>query len=56
MCKIIQLAKASLQSSIIPSASYSIFEFGRNFDSIKKNIIENNIYKKYTNNKIPLLK
>jgi hypothetical protein len=57
MCpKIIQLAKASIQSSIIPSISYGIFELGRNYETIKNTIKEKYINKNYNQTKFPLLK
>ena len=57
MCpKIIQLAKASIQSSIIPSLSYGIFELGRNYETIKNTIKEKYIYNNHNQIKFPLLK
>lgn len=43
---------------LIPSASYTIFEFGKNYNNIKNSIQNNDVYKKIFNNIIdkPLLK
>jgi hypothetical protein len=49
--KLVQLTKASLQSSIIPSVSYGIFELGRNYKSI-----QNIVKEKYINMNYNLLK
>ena len=38
---------------LIPSASYTIFELGKNYNNIKNSIQNNNVYKKiYENIKI----
>ena len=54
--KIFQFAKATLQSSIVPVASYGIFETGRNWELIQNTFKEKYINKNYNQNKFPFFK